>query len=112
MIKGIGIDIIEIKRIDILIEKHGEKFLRRIFTENEINYAGKKKSAESFAGMFAAKEAYIKAVGGNGIEFKEIEILHDKNNKPFYNIKLKNYSCNLSISHNKTIATAICIIES
>ncbi|HHD82615.1 MAG TPA: holo-[acyl-carrier-protein] synthase [Bacteroidetes bacterium] len=112
MIKGVGIDIIEIKRFDNLIKRYGDKFLKRIFTKNEIEYAKKRKNAESFAGMFAAKEAYIKACGTKKLEFNEIEIIHDKNNKPLYKLNFRtDYSLNLSISHNKTSAIAICIID-
>ncbi|NIA23127.1 MAG: holo-[acyl-carrier-protein] synthase [Proteobacteria bacterium] len=112
MIKGVGVDIIEIKRFDNLIEKYGDKFLKRIFTKNEIEYAKKRNNAESFAGMFAAKESFIKAYGEKKLEFNEIEIIHDKNNKPSYKPKSKtNDSLNLSISHDKTNAIAICIIE-
>ena len=112
MVKSIGIDIIEIERFDKLIKKYGKKFLCRIFTDSEIKYAERKKNAESFAGMFAAKEAFIKAYGERKIEFYDIEILHDKNNKPSYNLHFEtDLPLNLSISHNKTTAVAICIID-
>ncbi len=114
MINGIGIDIIEIERIGNLINCYGDRFLNRIFTKNEIKYGKSKSNFESFAGMFAAKEAFIKASDENGINFKDIEILHNHNKKPYYKIRIyspgKNYS--LSISHNKTNAIAFCIISS
>jgi holo-[acyl-carrier protein] synthase len=58
----IGIDIVDISRIEALAAKHGERFLQRVFTEGEISYArGKRRCSESLAGRFAAKEAFMKA---------------------------------------------------
>jgi holo-[acyl-carrier protein] synthase len=60
---GIGIDILEVKRIKEIINKKDEIFLKRIFTESEINYCrSKKRLFESFAVRYSAKEAFIKAV--------------------------------------------------
>ncbi len=64
MIKGIGIDIIEVARIKGIMEKYGDKFFQRILTENEITYCKKFSDSElHFAGRFASKEAYSKAIG-------------------------------------------------
>ncbi|MCK4545189.1 holo-ACP synthase [candidate division WOR-3 bacterium] len=114
MIKGIGIDIIEIERIGNLINHYGDRFLNRIFTKNEIRYGKSKSNFESFAGMFAAKEAFIKASCENNINFKDIEILHNQNKRPYYKVGLDSPNENyyLSISHNKTNAIAFCIISS
>lgn len=86
MIAGIGIDHIEVDRIKKAVEKGGERFLRRIFTEEEIEYCGKKKRLyECFASRFAAKEAVFKALKPekrSGIKWKEIEIRRKKSGEP------------------------------
>ena len=71
----IGIDIVEISRIEKSVQR--DSFLKRVFTENEIANA---ENAQSLAGIFAAKEAYFKALG-TGITFPltDIEILHNEN---------------------------------
>lgn len=121
MVKGIGIDIIEIKRIKNSIDKN-TKFLNRIFTKKEIEFFNKRKNnINTIAGNFAAKEAFSKALG-TGIKFSwnNIEILRDGSGKPYINLydKAKNIfdnkrfkNCHISISHNKTQAIANCIIE-
>ncbi len=77
-IKGIGTDIIEIKRIEKSVEKWGDRFLFRIFSSREIAYARSKQAffASSLAARFAAKEAVLKALGTglSGSNWQEIEI--------------------------------------
>lgn len=84
--KGHGIDIIEIDRIQNIIEKYQHKFLERIFTPNEIAYCQKKSHPFShFAVRFAAKEAVVKALGvgfGKHIAFLDIEIISSALGKP------------------------------
>jgi holo-[acyl-carrier protein] synthase len=81
---GLGVDILEVKRVKELIDKRGRKFLNRIFTPKEIKYCqNKKRSVESFAVRFSAKEAFIKAIESNyNISYKEIEIAKKENKKP------------------------------
>ena len=63
MLIGTGVDLIEIERIALSIERYGDRFLRRIYTDHEIAYCSRKRgSAESFAARFAAKEAAAKAL--------------------------------------------------
>src|SRR5256885_14933210 len=85
-IQGVGTDIIEIKRIQEAISCHGERFLNRIFTDQEKNYCLRyKESAQHFAGRFAAKEAILKALGTGqspDATWKEIEIINDSQGKP------------------------------
>ncbi len=116
----IGIDIIEVERVEAAIEKHGEKFLRRIFTRKEIEYCSRKRKAhQSFAGRFAAKEAVLKAMGtglSSGIRWKDIEILNDEYGRPYVILHgrarelLNGRRVDISISHSDTCATAVCII--
>jgi holo-[acyl-carrier protein] synthase len=120
MIKGVGIDIIDIKRIKSIMEKFGEKFYEKILTEKEIEYCKsyKAKPEPHFAGRFASKEAYSKALGtGISKEFKwkDIEILNDDRGKPYIHHKVENeYSKGkfyVSISHTDEYATAVVIWE-
>lgn len=111
----VGIDIIEVERV-----KEDELFLNKLFTENEIKYINKfANKKERIAGFFCAKEAILKALDYPNMNVKEVEISHSKSGRPtvrfsgeaelFY---LKNFSdIDISISHSKTIATAICIVK-
>ncbi|WP_246945322.1 holo-ACP synthase [Bacillus pinisoli] len=116
MIKGIGIDIVEIKRIETLLEKT-PKFVDRILTEGERsvwNTLTDRRKYEYLAGRFAAKEAFSKAMGtgiGVGLQFIDIEILQDEKGKPYIAKPLEN-GVHLSISHSKDYAVAQVIIES
>lgn len=102
----IGIDIQDVSRIERLTPEK----LQRIFSAREISYIEQKNnSPETIAGLFAAKEAYFKALG-QGITHNrllEIEIGHDKNGAPHY-VEIINST--LSISHTKTTAVAVCVI--
>lgn len=79
MIIGLGTDIVEIGRIRGMIDRHGDNFLKRCFTEDEIAYAAKHRdSAVRYAGRWAAKEAVVKVLGTGfvkGITFHDIEVL-------------------------------------
>lgn len=79
MVVGIGTDIVEIGRIRGMIERHGDSFLNRCFTVDEIAYADKHRDAAvRFAGRWAAKEAVVKVLGTGfvkGITFHDIEVL-------------------------------------
>jgi holo-[acyl-carrier protein] synthase len=105
----VGVDIVDIARITAAVEKHGDKFLEKVFTENEIAYAkGKRHMGETLAGRFAAKEAFIKAQG-RGIPWKEIEVCRD-GNRPFITYEGKRYN-GVSISHERAYAIAMVVIE-
>lgn len=117
MVKGIGVDIIEIDRIEKAMKKT-DRFLTRLFTEREIAYfTSKNMKAESVAGNFVAKEAVVKALGTGlrGFQWTDIEILRDELGKPvvyLYNgadqvaKDLGISQIMLSISHCKTYAVA------
>ena len=87
MISGTGIDIIEISRIKNAVIRWKDSFLKRIFTQNEINYSQARKfSYQHLAARFAAKEAVLKAIGDSSIHqinLREVEVLNDKSGKPF-----------------------------
>lgn len=88
MIIGVGIDIVDIRRIDVLLRKFGEHFLRKIYTQQEVAFSQSRKNVvNSLAKMFALKEATIKALSdAKGVKWHDMEVLHDKNGRP--NIKL------------------------
>ena len=123
MIKGIGIDIIEIERIKEAVKKYGENFLRRVFTDNELKYCRRRKALRfpELAVRFAAKEAYSKAIGtgitgfarsNRGIEWKDIEITNNSLGKPLIAFKGKILrKAQLSLSHSRDYAVASVYVE-
>lgn len=120
-----GIDIIEVDRVRKNIEKYEERFLNKVYTEKEIEYCEGKKvqKYESYAGRFAAKEAVFKAISGMldnkfDIDWKDIEVINDKNGRPLVNVntKLKTsrlveiVGIDISISHVKDTAVASVVV--
>ena len=85
-IVGIGTDIVECLRIAQMIDRHGEMFLTRVFTQGEISYCrARRKSNEHFAARFAAKEAVLKCLGtgmAKGLSWTEIEICNNAGGQP------------------------------
>ncbi len=119
MIHGIGIDIVELDRIEKLMERQ-PRFLARILTESELGrcegLSGRRK-LEFIAGRFAVKEAFSKAAGtgiGSELSFQDIETFADKAGKPYIkSAQLNNdYRVHVSISHSREYAAAQVIIES
>jgi holo-[acyl-carrier protein] synthase len=86
MTVGTGIDIAETRRIEQALERHRERFSRKIFTPSEIAYCERfKNKAERYAARFAAKEAAFKALGtgwAKGIRWLDVEITHQPSGKP------------------------------
>ena len=125
-ILGIGVDIINNKRIKFSIRK--KDFIKRIFSQNEIKFSKKiKQKTHYFAKRYAAKEALSKALGigfRNNLNFKDIEILNDKLGKPYYfkskkitniinkKFKTKRYNLFLSITDEKDYSIAFTILQS
>lgn len=116
-----GIDIIEIDRIKDSIEDIGEKFIKKVFTDKEIEYCESKRMQkyQHYAGRFAAKEAAFKAVSARlndkySVCWQDFEVVNDEQGKP--QINLKNISTenieniDISISHCKLYATANVVI--
>lgn len=83
---GMGTDIIETLRIAQMIERHGELFLRRVYTTREIEYCSERKAAtQHYAGRWAAKEAVLKSLGtgwSRGIQWVDMEVLNDAGGRP------------------------------
>jgi holo-[acyl-carrier protein] synthase len=86
MIRGIGVDIVKVDRIEKAVERWGYRFLKRIFTAAEIERCQKRaRPAQCLALRFAAKEAFAKALGlgmRKGLRWRDIEVVHDEFGKP------------------------------
>ncbi len=106
--KNIGIDIIELDRVEKVYKKFGEKFLEKILTKKELNLIysikNRKRFIEKLAGIFAMKEAIIKCLGD--ISYKDVTIFYE-NRRPFAEVKGEIIS--VSVSHNKNYAVAVAI---
>jgi phosphopantethiene--protein transferase domain len=120
-ISGIGIDLIEVARIRQAIENYGTRFTTRIFTPSEIAFCEKLKDKyPSYAGRFAAKEAFSKALGTGlrgAIAWLEIEICDNERTRPTIKVwgkakeRLGNSLIHLSITHLADYAAAVVVIE-
>lgn len=122
MILGIGIDIIEIDRIEKSIENYKEHFLNKIYTQTELDYSmSKKNRSQHLAARFAAKEAIIKAlssVHSTGINWKDIEIYNEPNGQPqarltgkLSNILIDNRELKITMSHSENYVTCFAILH-
>ncbi len=122
VILGLGTDIIEVVRIGEMIERHGELFLQRVYTEQEIRYCQRRKAAiQHYAGRWAAKEAVMKTLGtgfSKGVGFKDIEVHSHKSGAPYLELhdgageiarKLGIDEVLITISHCRAYATATAI---
>ena len=125
MIVGTGIDIAEVPRIREVIARHGERFLKRVFTEGEIQYCESKANrVERYAARFAAKEAGMKAIGtgwNHGVRWRDIEVARKPGGRPTlllhgkaaeFAAKLGATNIALSLTHTAEEAMAQVILES
>jgi len=126
MIVGTGVDIAEVHRIRESIERFGDRFLHRVYTEGEIQYCERKNVTrfESYAARFAAKEAGMKALGtgwNHGVRWRDIEVVRPRGQRPTIQFhgqaaafaeKLGARNIALSITHTKEQALANVILES
>jgi holo-[acyl-carrier protein] synthase len=117
-----GVDLMEVERIARAIERHGDLFLKRIYTKKELEQFGD--NIPSLAARFAAKEAVAKALhtGIGDVEWTDIEILRGPNKQPVLNLygaaekraaemKLKEWSISLSHTRRHAIAMVVAISE-
>lgn len=117
MIKGIGVDLCEIDRMNNFIDN--DKFINRVLSEKEIldfdKLSSPKRKAEFLAGRFAGKEAYSKAYGtglGEFLSFQDLEIINDKLGAPhIHYLKDMSQKIHISISHTDQNAVAFVVIE-
>lgn len=125
MIVGTGIDIAEVLRIAQSIERFGDRFIQRIFTEEEIRYCDSKANRfERYAARFAAKEAAMKALGtgwNHGVRWRDIEVARKPGSRPtiiFHGVaaqfaeRLGTRNVALSLTHTADQAFAQVILES
>lgn len=124
MIIGVGVDIVDIRRIDAILQKLQPQFIRKIFTQEERDYCLSKSSPASyFAKMFSIKEATIKAISNtSGIAWHDMSISHDANGKPIMTLsgnalqnlqnKSPKFNIQVSTSDEKNYAIGFVIIES
>ena len=114
---SVGADIENIVRFRKLDKKTDKIFLHKILTNKELKYCfSKNDPAPHIAGRFSAKESVVKALGAlgeNGLQFNEMEILNDENNVPkvfFKDKRLKKYKVKLTISHAKDKALGVAVV--
>ena len=125
MIVGTGIDLCEVDRIRQAIERHGERFIRRIYTPGEIAYVERKANKfERYAARFAAKEAGMKAIGTGwrrGVRWQDFEVVNLPSGRPtlkFHGVaaefaaKLGVTNVALSLTHTAQQGMAQLILES
>jgi len=127
MIKGVGMDIVEIERIRKALKTQGKRFLHKVFTSKETAYCLKHKRAphQHFAARFAAKEAFLKAIKtgwgtSKSPNWREIEVKISSGGAPTLALsgkaramtrKLKVKQIHLSLTHTESYAAAIVILE-
>lgn len=121
-IVGIGTDIVEVVRIGKMIERHGELFLNRVYTEQEIRYCQRRKEyIQHYAGRWAAKEAVMKTLGTGwtrGVGWRDIEVCSERSGQPTIEIcggareiadQLGIRDILITISHCRAYATATAV---
>ncbi len=113
MLSGVGVDIVDIRRFRRVMERYGERFLTRLFTDGERAYCDKKWRPEyHYAARFAAKEAAIKVVGRR-LPFTDIEVLREEMGKPTLYVKGYEKGCrwHISLSHDGDYSVAYVMME-
>lgn len=120
MVLATGIDVVEVRRIRRAIERWGDRFLRRVFTTEEVRYCLRKRRPEmSFAARFAAKEAILKALGLGlraGVRWTDVEIVNLKSGEPVVNPGrpmldlMGGKKVLISLSHTRELAAAVALL--
>jgi holo-[acyl-carrier protein] synthase len=120
-IVGIGVDVVDVKRMKIVLDARGTPLIRKLFTETEIAYcAAKKNPHEHYAARFAAKEAVSKAMqtGWSGkFRWRDVEVINNPSGAPRVNLhdfvaqQLEHCSVHISLSHTENTVVAFAIIE-
>jgi holo-[acyl-carrier protein] synthase len=123
VIVGIGLDVVDLARFQGVLERHGEAFVRRVFRDGETKPSSGSARVAHLAGLFAAKEAAMKALGTGwalGVGFRQIEIARDAAGAPSARFhdeaerrarSLGVERCHLSITHDGRIAAAVAVLE-
>jgi holo-[acyl-carrier protein] synthase len=124
MIVGVGIDIVDIRRVRRILERQGERFMRRVFTAGEQEYClAHRDAAPYFAARFAAKEALFKALGtgwAQGVSWLDAEVRRESSGAPRLVLSggaevagraLGTQAIHVSLSHAEEAAIALVILE-
>jgi holo-[acyl-carrier protein] synthase len=122
VILGIGMDLCEVGRIRMLLEKDRERFVRRVYREAEIAYCDARRRPEThYAARFAAKEAFLKALGrGWRLGWTQVEVVRGPSGKPGMHLSGKAAEAagrrgvtrvHLSLTHTREMAAAIIVLE-
>jgi len=124
MIVGTGVDIAEVDRVQAAVDRFGERFLKRVFTTEEVRYClSKANSAERLAARFAAKEAGMKAIGTGlrlGVTWQDVEVVRMPGGRPSlqfhgkaaeFAARIGCTQAHLSLTHTKEQAMAFVILE-
>ena len=124
MVYGIGIDLVRVKRVEDALRRWGERFREKIFTAGEIDYCLRKRNpAPNFAARFAAKEAFVKALGigiRRGVHWKDIEVQRGPLGKPVLKLggraleicqREKIEGIFLSLTHDHEYSSAMVVLE-
>ena len=126
MIVAIGIDLVEIARLEMVLARRGERFRSRVFTDGEISYCERRASAAkfaSYAARFAAKEAVMKALGtgwSDGVGWKDVEVVNELSGAPSIQLhgralermrEIGASRVHLSLSHSGDLAVAQAVLE-
>jgi holo-[acyl-carrier protein] synthase len=121
---GVGIDVVEVERLNRALEAHGRRFENRVFTPGEVaDCAGRADRTLALAARFAAKEACLKALGTGwaaGIGFRQIEVVRDGDGRP--SLRLHGAAadraramgvtrCHVSLTHQASVAAAVVVLE-
>lgn len=122
VILGLGLDVVEIERIDRILGRHGERFVERICRPDEPRRVEGRVTPEHLAGLFAAKEAVMKALGSGwaeGIGFRQVEVSHGSGGRPRAVLhdrarerasRISVEEIHLSITHERRYAAAVAIL--
>ena len=124
MICGLGIDSVEVERIENIITRWGDRFIKRIYEEDEQRYCeGKTYPYQHYAARFAVKEAFLKCLGcgiGDGVAFNQIEVTLDSRGKPSLRLhgaaekaltRIDAAAAHVSLTHTMHYASAVVILE-
>ncbi len=120
-IVGTGVDLVEVPRFHGVVERLGDRFLKKIFTPAELSYARSRKTMmQHLAARFAAKEAVVKALGapkGLGLEWHDLEVTHSVGGQPrvlFHRsmARFRKKRVHLSLTHTEQYAVATAIVVS
>jgi len=109
----VGIDLVEVARVKAAYERHGDRFLQRVYTPGEIRYALAARGDRQFerlAARFAAKEALVKALG-HAVPYRSIEVAHAAGGRPTVTCGAVEQRITASLSHTRGLAVAFILLD-